>query len=151
MPTAKPRVAVTMKPEHYEVLSRLSAARGVSMSSILSELWEVSVPVMARVANLLEQAKGAQESAKEGIREATDAALQVLVPQAQQVITNFDLFEETVLRQIEEEAEHAAGGRRQRREPRAANAGGVPQPPSSNTGVRFLETNKIKGIARSKK
>lgn len=146
MPTINPRVTVTLKPEQFEVLSRLSAARGVSMSSILSELWEVSAPVMARVANLLEEAKGAQQSAKDGIREATEAALEIVAPQAAQVMVNFDLFEEQALQKI-------ADGRGGDGATAAAGRGrtGTGSPPSSNTGVRFSEPNKIKHIRKAKK
>lgn len=146
MPTINPRVTVTLKPEQFEVLSRLSAARGVSMSSIISELWDVSAPVMARIAHLLEEAKGAQQSAKEGIREATEAALEIVAPQAAQVMVNFDLFEEQVLQKI-------ADGRGAGGDTRRAATGGAAgaKPPSSNTGVRFSEPNRNKHLRKAKK
>lgn len=146
MPTINPRVTVTLKAEQFEVLSRLAAAQGVSMSSILAELWEVSAPVMARIANLLEEAKGAQQSAKDGIREATEAALEIVAPQAAQVMVNFDLFEEQVLQKIAE-GKRGAGATAAAGRGRAGSA----QPPSSNTGVRFSEPNQIKHIRKAKK
>lgn len=133
-----PRITVSLKPEHYEVLRRLSAVNGLSMSAILSETWDLAAPVLARVAHLLEEANAAQASVKEGIREATAAAALELAPQAEKVLLTFDLFEQAIQQtiaaaRVSEGAGGAVG---------ACDGGtaGASLPPSSNTGVRYRKS-----------
>lgn len=56
MPTAKPRVQVTLTRSSYEVLGRIAQARRISKSAVLSELFEAARPAMEKVAELLEVA-----------------------------------------------------------------------------------------------
>jgi len=146
MPTNNPRVTVMLKPDDYAVLATLSELQGVSKSSLLADIWSSACPVMLRVAKLLQEAKTAQESVKEGIREATEAALTEIQPIADQVMLNFDLFEESIRDQI---AEGRQGGEASSGRSAAPDAGREAlRPPSSNTGVRFSKNPKS---AHSKK
>lgn len=141
MPTVKPRITVMLEPDDYAVLSTLSELQGVSKSSLLADLWASACPVMLRVAKLLQEAKTAQESVKDGIREATEAAMLEIEPMASQVMMNFDLFEEAIREQIAEgrtvPGRAAVGGAADGR-----SALRAPQPPSSNTGVRSPNKRK---------
>jgi hypothetical protein len=141
MPTNNPRVTVMLKPDDYAVLATLSELQGVSKSSLLADIWAQACPVMIRVAKLLQEAKSAQESVKEGIREASEAAMLQIEPIANQVMLNFDLFEESILDQIAEghKARFAPGG-----VPALPGGPGreAPKPPPSNTGVRFSKQAK---------
>lgn len=134
-----PRITVSLRPEHYEVLRRLSAVNGVSMSAILSETWDMAAPVLARVAHLLEEANAAQLSVREGIREATAAAALEIAPQAEKVLLTFDLFEQAIQQTIAAaRASDDASGR-------SVGAGdegtaGASLPPPSNTGVRYRKS-----------
>ena len=135
MPTVKPRVTVMLEPDDYAILSTLAELQGVSKSSLLASLWASACPVMTRVAKLLTEAKNAQESVIDGIREATETALTEIQPMANQVMMNFDLFEESVLEQLARPNGGIGGG---------MGIGGADdlthsEPPSSNTGVRFLK------------
>ena len=68
MPTAKPRIAITLPPHTHEVIRRLSELNGEPMSRIVSELVEaVSDPLMRTVA-LLEAASAAPKEIKDGLR-----------------------------------------------------------------------------------
>lgn len=150
MPTINPRVTVTLHPEDYAILEALAKTQGVSKSSLLAEIWSMACPVMARVAKLLIEAKTAQASVKDGIREATEQALKEIEPMAAQVMMNFDLFEEAIRDSIAEGRPSAsgdvtdgtAGGQ---------SAEGASEPPSSNTGVRFSKTHKINILRRGSK
>lgn len=141
MPTIKPRVTVQLEPEDYQILATLAELQGVSKSSLLADLWASACPVMIRVAKLLQEAKNAQESVKDGIREATESALLEIQPMANQVMMNFDLFEEAIRDQIAEGRTGAGvasvGSAADRR-----GAAGAHKPPSSNTGVRFTKNPK---------
>jgi hypothetical protein len=78
MPTKKPRITITLEPHTHEVLSRLSAASGDSMSQIVSEYIEVAVPALERVVVVLERAKAAPAEARDGFAAAigrTDRAV----------------------------------------------------------------------------
>jgi len=57
MATTKPRITVTLSPEVYETLSALSNLQERSMSSIVSELLEISHPIQSRVLAALSHAQ----------------------------------------------------------------------------------------------
>lgn len=59
MPTAKPRVQVTLSATAYESLSRVSRARRVSRSAVIAELLEAARPALDRVAELIEVSRAA--------------------------------------------------------------------------------------------
>lgn len=62
MPTAKPRITLTLEPRIYAVIHRLSMAGGESMSKIITDFLEVAVPPMERMASLIEQANQAPQN-----------------------------------------------------------------------------------------
>jgi hypothetical protein len=59
MPTAKPRVQVSMSPSAYQSLSRLATARRVSRSVVMAELFEAARPALDRLAEVIEAARSA--------------------------------------------------------------------------------------------
>lgn len=61
MPTAKPRITVTLTEQQYDVLSRLAAVRGASRSSIIVDLLDASLPVLERTFKLLEALEAARK------------------------------------------------------------------------------------------
>lgn len=63
MPTANPRLSVTVTPELSAVIERLCALTGQSKSSFLADLLQTSVPVFERMIQALEAAKLLQEEA----------------------------------------------------------------------------------------
>lgn len=132
MPTIKPRITVILPPDEAAILETLAKLQGVSKSSILADVWGMASPVMARVCRLLEEAKDAQESVKQGIRAASDEAIRQMQPVHDQSMLNFDLFEEA-MRQVIADAGGAGGATDARERVGAPSA----LPPSSNTGVRF--------------
>lgn len=70
MPTAKPRVQVTLNESSYATLSRIARAQGISRSAVLSELFEAAQPAMEKVADLLEAAKLAPKDTLQRFRNA---------------------------------------------------------------------------------
>ena len=92
MPTAKPRITVTLEPHSHEVLSRLSAASGDSMSQIVSGFVEMAIPSLERVVAIMERAKAAPEEFRAGLRASIDRADRTLVPALEQAIGQADMF-----------------------------------------------------------
>lgn len=140
MPTVNPRVTVMLSPEDYAVLASLSELQGVSKSSLIADVWAMACPVLSRVAKLLLEAKNAQESVKEGIREASEEAIRQIEPVAAQAMVNWDLFEESIREAILDARSTAPAGTGSTGASRADAAKEAPHPPSSNTGVRFQKT-----------
>jgi len=92
MPTAKPRITVTLEPHTYEVLSRLSAVGGESMSALVAQFIDVSVPSLERLVVVLERAKAAPKEAHAGLLAAVERAERTLMPALQQASDMGDLF-----------------------------------------------------------
>lgn len=129
MPTAKPRVNVTMGEEEYALLTAFAARQGMSRGAVLMELWRDAMPVMARILKLLEEAEMARDSVREGIRDAAISAELEMMPLARQTLANLDLFEDAVRKAI---AGTGGAGDAAGDAPRAAPDGApdAPEPPS---------------------
>jgi hypothetical protein len=95
MPTANPRIQVTVKPSQYELLKRLAKLQGRSMSKVISELFDEIEPVYERVAVVLQAAKRAQSSANEGMRQAFEKAEGEMAPHVAAAMGQFDLLVST--------------------------------------------------------
>ncbi len=96
MATNKPRITVTLNQEAYEALEQVAKIQGGSMSAVLAEVWEEAAPVMLRVVKLVLEAQAAKAGVGDRIREiATEAELS-MVPLARELISNLDMFEESI-------------------------------------------------------
>lgn len=105
------RITVTVAPQDYAVLQRLSALQGGSMSSIVRELIGAVTPALSRTADLMERASGAQREVLAGIAAAASASEDaVMGPLAEA---------EKAFAALMDQADEALAG-----------------PPSSNTGGR---------------
>lgn len=132
MATTKPRVTVTLEPEHYAVLSEMAAFSSQSMSKVISEIIGEAMPVFARVVKLAKEAQAAKASIGDRVKElATEAELQML-PLARDALKTFDMFDDAIMTAIRsaKESEGGAGvaGSRERTEApeqaKAARRGG---------------------------
>lgn len=74
MPTAKPRIAVTLEQTTFEVITRMAALQGVSRGSIVADLLDSVAPSLARTVSLLEAAAAAPKQVQDGLREVVEAA-----------------------------------------------------------------------------
>lgn len=92
MSTTKPRITVTLEPRAHEVLSRLSAAGGESMSQIVAGFVELAIPSLERVVVVLERAKAAPEEVRAGLSAALDRADRQLIPALTSALDQTDLF-----------------------------------------------------------
>ena len=62
MATSKPRITISVTPEQYALLDRLSSLKGGAKSTIVTDVLEASVPALERAADLLQ----ALEQARKG-------------------------------------------------------------------------------------
>lgn len=147
MATIKPRITVTLELKDYELLAAFAKFTKQSQSAILAELWTTTSPVIARSLFLAQEASKVQQSAKDGLLKAAQAAHDRLVPLSQRSVVEVDLMNEEITRLMNEAAPphvrgtRAAGGRRR----------STAKPPSSNTGVRFAKGRGVGPQAKAKK
>jgi hypothetical protein len=92
MSTSKPRITITLEPHVYEVISRLSAASGDSMSSLVTGFLHVAVPPMERLVVVLEAANAAPKEARDGLAASLARAESRVIPQLVEAMGQTDLF-----------------------------------------------------------
>jgi len=100
MPTRNPRINVTLKPEHYDLISRLSRVQERSRADVLRELFETVLPVLERVVVVSEAAERAQVQAKEGLRESAERAEAAILPHVAEAMGQLDAFVEDAVGQL---------------------------------------------------
>lgn len=160
MPSSNPRVALTVDPHRYDLLTRLAKLQGTSRAAIVTETMELIYPVLERVCVVLEAASKAQESSKEGLRHAVAKAEAQLSPLLYEVASQFDLFIDQAEHGLGAEGStkardaifaimngegKSAGGTVERRS-RADGPPPAPHPRTSDTGVRLPKSvdNSVK-------
>jgi uncharacterized protein (DUF1778 family) len=114
MATDKPRITITLDPDDYAVIKRLAALQGGTMSRIVKELVQTVTPSLARVADVLEHASGAEQEVLNGLAAA--------VASSEQPVLDTLHAAEAAYASFLDDAEAVAAG----------------NPPSSNTGGRSL-------------
>lgn len=100
MPTSNPRLQLTLSPHRYDLIKRLSVIQGVSMSSVVTDILDEVYPVLERVCVVLEAAKQAQETGKQGLRDAVAQAESELVPILYQAVDQLDIFMEDAAKSV---------------------------------------------------
>lgn len=109
MATTKPRVTITLEPEHYAVLVEMAEVTGSSMSSIVADVVAEAAPVFLRVVKLIREAEAVKGSLGDRVRElATEAELEMM-PLAREALKNLDMFDDQVMKAIAD-AKNAAKG-----------------------------------------
>ena len=137
MATTKPRITVTLTERQHEVLKIISDCGGQSMSSLLGELIEVSLPTFERMANTFQRLHQAKTSERAKMIEAFDQAQAVLEPIAAEALDQFDLFLERI--------EGASGAVTHAPRGAGASAPDAPATPLTNRGVTPTEGKGRKG------
>lgn len=108
MPTKNPRINITVKPERYELLKRLADHQNTSMAGLITDTMEMMYPVMERVCVVLEAARMAQESSKDGLRNTIAKAESELLPLLYQAVGQFDLFVDDAAKSVGVEHDSSA-------------------------------------------
>jgi hypothetical protein len=68
VPTAKPRITITLDPQVHATIERLAQLQGRSRGSVVAELLESAHPPLMRTVALLEAAKDAPDKVKADLR-----------------------------------------------------------------------------------
>jgi len=125
MATTKPRITITLTDRQHEVLKSISDSSGQSMSSVVSEVLEPSMPVLERMAATFQHLKRAKDADKARVVRAMEDAQDVFEPLANQASDQLDLFLKSL------EASYPINA-----EPIAVKAApGRPKTPPTNRGV----------------
>jgi len=150
MPATNPRISVTVTPSVEAVLSRLSAATGQSKSSFIAELLESSMPVLERMATVIEAAQHAKDTLKsqtvKDMEEAESRLHDILG-------VTMDIFDEStapILEEAERVQRRAARSQTVRRGRAATPAYGLatpPQPPYVTRGSGTPKTGTKTAIS----
>lgn len=96
MATKKPRLSITLNKHHHEVLTTISECSGETMSSLIGDLIDASLPTLEKMANALQKIKTATDEQKKQIRKAMNEAQSALEPIAQQALDQLDIFVDSV-------------------------------------------------------
>lgn len=140
MPTAKPRITITLTEQQHSILSSLAGLQKVSMSSIVVDLLDTTLPVLQRLTAILQNAASAPQDLLDELRRTAESAENEVSGIAPHVLGLLDEMQEL----SSTAASTATEGRRD-----AAVEGG---PPTSNRGVRItVPASKIAHISPMKK
>lgn len=153
MPTKKPRITITLEPHAHEVLTRLSAAGGESMSAIVTQFVDMALPSLERVVVVLERARAAPQEARAGLAAAVERAERELMPALQAALDQGDMFLAEVSAAAAPPASARASGHPQGGAPAAVPArrgGGTPVPVTRGSGSRVVGSQALsKGEKRA--
>lgn len=141
MPTAKPRITITLSEHQHAILSSLAEVQKVSMSSIVVDLLDTTLPVLERLSHVLHNAANAPQSVLDEIRRS-----------AQQAESDAFAVSGSVMEQLDFLVAASCGdeGAAAHSSPQEAVSG--ERPPTSNRGVRIRSPRaKIEQISPMKK
>jgi hypothetical protein len=139
MPTVKPRITITLTEQQHAVLSSLAGLQKVSMSSIVVDLLDTTLPVLERLVAVLHNASVAPQHLLDELRRTAQSAENEVSGMAPVVLGLLD-----ELRDLSEGAEDGT---------RLRGTSPVPEgrPPTSNRGVRItVPASKIAHISSMK-
>lgn len=92
MATLKPRINMAVRPELYDVVSRLAKLQRRSRSAVVAELLEQAIPVLERVVVVGEAAQRAHVEAKEQLRSSLEKAEAAVLPHVTAAMEQFDML-----------------------------------------------------------
>lgn len=92
MPTAKPRITITLTENQHRLLRGLSQLSGQSMSSYVSEFLAVAEPTLERMAGTLQRIKQVDEQRRQQIVKQLEEAQTAFEPLMHAAVEHGDLF-----------------------------------------------------------
>jgi len=125
MPTSKPRITITLTDQQHQVLSALAKVQKISMSSIVVDFLESTMPVLERLVSVLEGAANAPQSVKDQIRQSAESAEKAYGHLPSELLQPLDFMVRV--------AKEAGALSSEEVQPAAQEQG----PPTSNRGVRI--------------
>ena len=107
--TKKPRITVTLTEHQHRLLTAISESSGQSMSGIVGELLEVSVPTFERMAITFQKLRQATDFDRQRMVDAMTSAQDALEPIARSAVDQWDLFLGKVEGAVRDEGDPARG------------------------------------------
>ena len=95
MPTSKPRIAVTLPQETFDVLARLAELQNRSRGSIVADLLVEITPPLSRTVALLEAAFSAPAEVRQGLRSVVEGVHDQFLAAAGDGINQLDMLFES--------------------------------------------------------
>lgn len=92
MATTKPRITVTLTKRQHEVFTSISSSSGQSMSGLIGEIIELSMPTFERMATTFQKLRATQDRERAKVAQVLDEAQNALEPIALAAVGQFDLF-----------------------------------------------------------
>lgn len=132
MSTSKPRITITLEPRAYEIVRRLAAANGQSMSGTITEFLDVALPPMERLVVVLEQAAAMPEATRQVVRDSIGRAEAKLLPALAGSLAQMDFLIEATGREFERAAKEPE---RRSRDGDGAKRSGTPGPVTRGSGL----------------
>lgn len=127
MPTARPRITITLTERQHELLRSISESSGQSMSASVCELIETAEPVFERMAATFQRLKQQQDQQRERIKSDLDDMQKTLEPIAAGLLDQLDMFLGNLGQPV--------SGERSGGTPPPASATGKRKSPPTNRGV----------------
>ena len=153
MPAVNPRITITLTPALHAVLRRLSVLTGNSQSALVGGLLEQSMPVLERMATVLDAAEKLKDQAMEAPKEigaSMERAQQRIEAQIGLALDDMDAGFRPLIDHAESVTRRSAGaGDARRRAP--ATAARSAATPMSNRGVTPHPTRASKAKTQAKK
>lgn len=134
MPTANPRLMLTLTHAQYDLLSRLAKVQGRSRAAIVVDFLQTVVPVFERVVVAAEAAQRAQVQATEGLRDSVQAAEAAILPHVSAAMGQLDLLVEEAVKSSDASIDPRKGPRRSAG--RAGRASSAPRSPGRSRSPR---------------
>lgn len=138
MPTAKPRIQVTLTNHQYEVLRALTSASGQSMSAFLAEIVELSMPTFERMAATFQKIKDVQRFEAVKLAKGLHDANAALEPVAEKAVAEFSRFLDTVEAAAEPPSRSAASARKAGSVAASREGGTAKSPRPVTRGLRTI-------------
>lgn len=147
MPTANPRITITLEPQVHALLKRLSELTGNSQSFLVGNLLLESVPVFERMAKLLQAAHRLQAESTESQARIKDSLVDAQSKLERQLGLTLESWDEVSTPLLDQAEEVGRRGRARSRTGRPTST------PLSNRGVTPLPkgTGKARTTARKGK
>jgi hypothetical protein len=134
MPTANPRITITLTPEVHAVLREMSECTGNSQSAIVGGLLQTSLPVFERVVQAIRAARAIEVSAQTEIAAGLERAQDKLEDQMGLFLGTMDEAIKPVLQEAEKVARRAGSGRTRSGRTGPAVQGSTPVPVTRGSG-----------------
>lgn len=146
MPTVKPRITITLTDQQHAVLSRLAHLQKVSMSSIVVDLVDTTLPVLDRLAQVLQNAADAPQSVLDDLRRSLASAETAFEGMQVSAFDKLDEFVQASSGSAAGDAQVAASALPLAEEPPTSNRGvRIPSGDAENKSVSPMKTRKKQG------